>query len=42
VEKEKKKFSSYLLPKLSDKRGRTIPHKAQNTKHQYQDWTPKE
>jgi hypothetical protein len=40
--KKKKKHSSHHNPKLSDKRGNTLSHKAQNTKHQYRDWTPKE
>jgi hypothetical protein len=45
VEKKKekrKKLSSDLCLKLSEKRGSTLTHKAQNIKHQYQDWTPKE
>jgi hypothetical protein len=37
----KKKLSRCLPPKLSGKRGNTLPHKAP-TKCQYQDWTPKE
>jgi hypothetical protein len=40
--REKKKTSSHLHRNLSNKRGRTHPHKAQNTKHQYQDSTPNE
>jgi hypothetical protein len=40
--KKTKKPSSSLYLKLSDKRGNTLPDKAQNTKCQYQDWMPKE
>jgi hypothetical protein len=40
--KKERKPSSHIHPKLSNKRGSTLPHKAQNTKCQYQDWTPKE
>jgi hypothetical protein len=40
--KRKKKPSSKFYPKVSDKRGRTLPHKVQNTKDQYQDWKPEE
>jgi hypothetical protein len=40
-ESRKKKPSSCLHPKLSNKRWSTLPHKAQNTKCQYQNWTPK-
>jgi hypothetical protein len=41
--KKKRKIpSSHLHPKLSDKRGGTLPHKVQNTRSQYQDWMPKE
>jgi hypothetical protein len=39
---EKKKPSSHLPTMLSNKRGSSVPHKAQITKHQYQDLTPKE
>jgi hypothetical protein len=38
----RKKHSSCFHPKLSNKRGSTVTHKAQNTKCQHQDWTPKE
>jgi hypothetical protein len=34
--KKEKKPSSHLHPKLSNKMGSTLPHKAQNTKCQYQ------
>jgi hypothetical protein len=40
--KKEKKTSSCLYLKLFDKTGSTLPHKAQNTKHQYQDWMSKE
>jgi hypothetical protein len=40
--KKKRKTYSYLHLKLSDKTASSLPHKAQNNKHQYQDWTPKE
>jgi hypothetical protein len=33
-QEKKKKPSSHLHSKLSNKRGSTIPHKAQNIKHQ--------
>jgi hypothetical protein len=39
---EKEKTVQLSLPKLSNKKGSTLPNKAQNTKHQYQDWTHKE
>jgi hypothetical protein len=41
-DQEKGGNSSSLHPKLSDKRGSTLPHKTQNIKHQYQDWMPKD
>jgi hypothetical protein len=34
--------SSHLHPRLSNKRSSTLPHRTQNTKHQYQDWMLKE
>jgi hypothetical protein len=40
--KKKRKEIQQSQPKLSYKKGSTLPHKAQNTKRQYQDWTPKE
>jgi hypothetical protein len=40
--KQKKKPYSNLPHKLPNKRGSTLPCKAQNTKHQYQDWMLKE
>jgi hypothetical protein len=40
--KKEKKPSSHLYPKLSDKSGSMLINKAPNTKHQYQDWIPKE
>jgi hypothetical protein len=42
LRKVEKILSSCLSPRLPDKRGSTLPHKTQNTKHQYQDWMPKE
>jgi hypothetical protein len=38
--KREKRPSSCLHPKLSDKRGSILLHKVQNTKNQYQEWTP--
>jgi hypothetical protein len=40
--KKKENLQPSPHPKLSNKRGSTLPHKAQNTKCLYQDWIPKE
>jgi hypothetical protein len=41
--KVEKKTKKNLSPhKISDQKHSTLPHKSQNTKHQYEDWTTKE
>jgi hypothetical protein len=42
AKESEKKLSSHLPHKPSNKGGSTFPHKAQNTKRQYQDWMPNE
>jgi hypothetical protein len=41
-ESREKTPPAFSSPKVSNKKGSTLPNKAQNTKHQNQDWMPKE